>query len=97
MRIAVLLVLLSLAYAKIQHDRYVLNSVINRTGYETYSKKYSPDWNDLDTRPLPEWYDRAKIGIFLHWGVYSVPSFRSEWFWSYWKGNLMNCFEKHNL
>jgi alpha-L-fucosidase len=28
-------------------------------------------------------YDKAKIGIFLHWGVFSVPSFGSEWFWYY--------------
>lgn len=44
-------------------------------------KKYKPEWDDLDTRPLPQWYDSAKIGIFLHWGVYSVPCFKSEWFW----------------
>ncbi|CAG5012274.1 unnamed protein product [Parnassius apollo] len=50
------------------------------------SHQYSPDWKDLDTRPLPRWYDEAKIGIFLHWGVYSVPGFSSEWFWSNWKG-----------
>lgn len=49
------------------------------------SKKYSPEWKDLDTRPLPHWYDDSKIGIFLHWGVYSVVGF-SEWFWSNWKG-----------
>ncbi|GBP24485.1 Putative alpha-L-fucosidase [Eumeta japonica] len=45
-------------------------------------KRYLPDWSDLDKRPLPEWYDRAKVGIFLHWGVFSVPSFGSEWFWN---------------
>lgn len=42
---------------------------------------YLPKWEDLDTRPLPQWYDSAKIGIFVHWGVYSVPSFIDEWFW----------------
>lgn len=47
-------------------------------------KRYDPNWKDLDTRPLPEWYDKAKIGIFLHWGVYAVPSFGSEWFWCNW-------------
>ena len=31
-------------------------------------------------------YDEAKFGIFMHWGVYSVPSFFSEWFWYRWKG-----------
>lgn len=49
-------------------------------------KKYLPEWESLDTRPLPEWYDDAKFGIFVHWGVYSVPSFGSEWFWINWQG-----------
>lgn len=50
------------------------------------SVKYEPTWNSLDSRPLPSWYDEAKLGIFIHWGVFSVPSFTSEWFWYYWKG-----------
>ena len=45
-----------------------------------YSLKYTPDWDSLDKRPLPNWYDDSKVGIFIHWGVFSVPSFRSEWF-----------------
>ena len=45
------------------------------------SQKYTPDWNSLDSRPLPKWYDDSKFGIFIHWGVFSVPSFSSEWFW----------------
>lgn len=49
--------------------------------------RYDPTWESLDKRPLPTWYDEAKIGIFLHWGVYSVPSFGSEWFWANWRGN----------
>lgn len=48
------------------------------------SVKYEPNWESLDSRPLPSWFDEAKIGIFLHWGVFSVPSFNSEWFWEYW-------------
>ncbi|XP_008190884.1 alpha-L-fucosidase isoform X1 [Tribolium castaneum] len=47
---------------------------------------YEPTWDSLDTRPIPSWFDEAKIGIFLHWGVFSVPSFGGEWFWAYWKG-----------
>lgn len=47
--------------------------------------KYLPTWESLDSRPLPEWYDEAKFGIFIHWGVYSVPSFGTEWFWVNWK------------
>ncbi|TRY84356.1 hypothetical protein DNTS_025451 [Danionella cerebrum] len=48
---------------------------------------YTPDWTSLDSRPLPEWYDDVKFGIFVHWGVFSVPSFGSEWFWWNWKGD----------
>ena len=46
---------------------------------------YQPNWKSLDSRPLPPWYDESKLGIFIHWGVFSVPSFGSEWFWDYWK------------
>lgn len=52
----------------------------------TSSKIYDPTWESLDARPLPKWYDSAKVGIFIHWGVYSVPSFGGEWFWLQWKG-----------
>ncbi|XP_063445500.1 alpha-L-fucosidase-like isoform X1 [Mytilus trossulus] len=47
--------------------------------------KYEPNWESLDSRPLPSWYDEAKIGIFITWGVFSVPSFGTEWFWWTWK------------
>ncbi|KAL3935605.1 MAG: hypothetical protein SGARI_002908 [Bacillariaceae sp.] len=47
---------------------------------------YDPTWESLDARELPQWYADAKIGIFLHWGVFSVPSFGSEWFWYQWQG-----------
>ena len=49
------------------------------------SGQYEPTWDSLGTRPLPAWYDEAKFGIFIHWGVFSVPSFGSEWFWYRWK------------
>ena len=49
--------------------------------------KYQPNWASIDSRPLPAWYDEAKLGIFIHWGVFSVPSAMiGEWFWWYWKG-----------
>lgn len=48
--------------------------------------RYTADWTSLDSRPLPTWYDEAKVGIFVHWGVFSVPAFESEWFWWHWQG-----------
>lgn len=50
--------------------------------------KYEPNWDSIDSRPLPQWFDQAKFGIFIHWGVFSVPSFGSEWFWWYWHKNM---------
>jgi alpha-L-fucosidase len=52
--------------------------------FQSVSCKYKPNWDSLDSRPNPPWYDKAKFGIFMHWGVYSVPSFGSEWFWKNW-------------
>ena len=46
---------------------------------------YEATWESLDSRPIPEWYPKAKIGIFLHWGVFSVPAFKNEWFWNRWQ------------
>ena len=35
--------------------------------------RYQPTVESLDTHPLPEWYTGAKLGIFIHYGLYSVP------------------------
>lgn len=43
--------------------------------------QYTPDWKSVDSRPLPQWYDDAKFGIFIHWGVFSVPAYKNEWYW----------------
>jgi alpha-L-fucosidase len=41
---------------------------------------FRPDWESLQNYKVPEWYVDAKFGIFIHWGVYSVPAFGSEWY-----------------
>ncbi|MDO4547605.1 MAG: alpha-L-fucosidase [Clostridia bacterium] len=38
-------------------------------------KKYQPNWESLSAHSVPAWYDEAKVGIFIHWGPYSVPAF----------------------
>ncbi|SKC79145.1 alpha-L-fucosidase [Maledivibacter halophilus] len=38
--------------------------------------KYQPNWSSLDSRRIPSWFQSAKFGIFIHWGVYSVPAWR---------------------
>jgi alpha-L-fucosidase len=49
-------------------------------------KPYRATWASIDSRPTPAWWSDAKFGIFIHWGVYSVPAFApkgeyAEWYW----------------
>src|ERR1022692_1335120 len=37
--------------------------------------KIEPTVESLNARPLPNWYDEAKFGIFIHWGLFSIPAF----------------------
>ena len=41
---------------------------------------YRPDWESLQKYEVPAWYEDAKLGIFIHWGAYSVPAFGNEWY-----------------
>jgi alpha-L-fucosidase len=41
---------------------------------------YRPDWPSLMKYQQPQWYKDAKFGIFIHWGVYSVPGAENEWY-----------------
>ena len=45
-------------------------------GYALSWQKYRPSWESLDRRPIPTWFQDAKFGIFIHWGIYSVPAWR---------------------
>jgi alpha-L-fucosidase len=49
------------------------------------SPQEAPSWEELRAHPYPEWFRDAKLGIFIHWGVYSVPAYSgleqyAEWF-----------------
>lgn len=42
---------------------------------------YAATWESILARyQVPRWYEDAKFGIFIHWGVYSVPAFGNEWY-----------------
>ena len=59
-----------------------------------FGQTYKPSWESLDKRPTPAWFEDSKFGIFIHWGVYSVPAWGptgedigvydkySEWYWN---------------
>ncbi len=43
-------------------------------------ERYQANWESLKKYQTPEWFRDAKFGIFIHWGVYSVPGFANEWY-----------------
>ncbi len=58
-------------------------------------QKYEATWSSIDSRPIPQWFTDAKFGIFIHWGLYSVPAWGplpsdganiydcyAEWYWA---------------
>lgn len=56
-----------------------------------FAQQYVPNWESLDKRPVPEWFKDAKFGIFIHWGVYSVPAYCPVGGYAEWYQNgLMN-------
>lgn len=63
-------------------------SILNKGFAQTI---YTPDWESIDKRPIPSWFQDAKFGIFIHWGLYSVPAWSpkgtyAEWY-QYWLEN----------
>ena len=65
-----------------------------------YAQTYRPAWESLDSRPIPSWFQDAKFGIFIHWGVYSVPAWRpvssaryasyAEWYYARVMGDTVH-------
>ncbi len=41
---------------------------------------YEATWESLEEFEAPRWFKREKFGIFIHWGLYSVPANSNEWY-----------------
>jgi len=60
-------------------------------GLAAQAVRYEPNWESIDKRPTPRWFDEAKFGVFVVWGLYSVPAYAppatkeglayAEWYW----------------
>ena len=61
--------------------------------------RYKADWSSLSGHKIPDWYYEAKLGIFIHWGIYSVPAYACEWYprWMYCKGSREYEFHKEHF
>lgn len=74
------------------------------------SQTYKPEWESLDKRPVPGWFTDAKFGIFIHWGIYSVPGWAptqlhegekhdrsfSEWYWRHLTNGVDHFVNHHS-
>lgn len=69
----------------------ILSLLLISTIASAAQTKYEAKWESLDKRSTPEWFENAKFGVFIHWGLYSVPSWApntgevysdyAEWYW----------------
>ncbi len=57
-----------------------LKSELNHVDKTVQVGPFQPNWQSLGNYRIPAWYLDAKFGIFIHWGIYSVPAFADEWY-----------------
>jgi alpha-L-fucosidase len=72
--------LAALIGASAQTYEQKIASAMERVNRVAAKGPFNPDWKSLESYQAPEWYLDAKFGIFIHWGVYSVPAFGNEWY-----------------
>jgi alpha-L-fucosidase len=58
----------------------VRSAILQRVDDTNRKGPFRADWESLQGYRVPDWYKDAKFGIFIHWGVYSVPAFGNEWY-----------------
>jgi alpha-L-fucosidase len=74
--------------------KVLLVLLIGLTSFFIQAQQYEPTWASIDSRPVPQWFEDSKFGIFIHWGVFSVPAWGplprdgasiyecyAEWYW----------------
>ncbi len=57
---------------------------LTATARQAAAQPYQANWQSLDKRTVPQWYTQAKFGIFIHWGVYSVPGWSTKGNYAEW-------------
>lgn len=73
--LSVLLVLLASCQAS--KNKVDLLSVVSPEGTSVFQDNWE---NMAENYQFPQWFSDAKFGIFIHWGVYSVPAYKNEWY-----------------
>ncbi len=66
-----------------KQDKAVLNEYLKKIDEYNQNSFFQDTWESLYNYEIPTWYKTDKIGIFFHWGVYTVPQTQSEWYSRY--------------
>lgn len=72
------------------HEEY-----LNKIEKVIENGKFKADWASLSHHKVPDWYMHDKLGVFIHWGVYSVPAFGNEWYSRGMYDKTVREFEHH--
>jgi len=56
------------------------DALLTEADKQAHDGPYRPDWETLRDYQIPQWYNDAKFGIFLHWGINVVPGAVNEWY-----------------
>src|SRR6478752_4698471 len=69
----------------------ILTLLLSSSVFIVFAQTYQDNWQSLNKRKIPAWFHQDKFGIFIHWGVYAVPSYApvipnsgysyAEWYW----------------
>jgi len=68
----------------------VITSLLCLAFISATAKNFEPNWSSLDSRETPQWFKDAKFGIFIHWGLYSVPAWGPKGSYAEWYLNGLN-------
>ena len=67
-----------------QSGKKIIGVVLLLYAINLPAQVYQPNWESLDKRPTPQWFKDSKFGIFIHWGVYSVPGWSTKGNYAEW-------------
>ncbi|MBB3696698.1 alpha-L-fucosidase [Flammeovirga yaeyamensis] len=59
---------------------FIVGCSVQRDNKQSNKEVFTADWESLQQYEVPTWFQDAKLGIFIHWGAYSVPAYGSEWY-----------------
>ena len=74
-------------------NRILLYALILGLSSMVFSQNNTINYSkEITERPYPKWFKDAKLGIFIHWGLYSVPSYGGKESYGEWylRGLQMN-------